>query len=496
MVAPENNASPVVADQLLLGRYRLLHPLAQSGLTEVWEGHDDALARPVAIKLIRSSPSTDADFRQRFRREAVSAASLCHPNLVATFDTGEDEAVSFIVMELVAGRDLRDLLEERGNLSPPEAVAVAIQTAEALDHAHRAGLVHRTLKPANILLVGPSPDRENGGGLQLKVAGFGTAGPTDANGNGAQPGVASGRYLSPEQRGGARADSRSDVYALGAMLFEMLAGRGCTLPPPLRLRQVRAGISRRLETTVVKAMAVDPDDRYQSAGELRDALMGLDLEPDDAAAMTDPDPTPPGGVGTTSFGQTERPWLVPAALIVLVSVLLVSATLLFSGTDVAQDLLSLPGGGGGEPESPIEVERAVSFDPEGSDGQENESQADRAADGDPNTAWATDRYRTREFGGLKSGVGLRLDLVRPTRLGSLKVRSSTRDWSASVFVADRPGDRLDDWGTPVKTLDGIDGDASFDLGDAPAGAVLLWINRLGEGSRVEVAELELERRSK
>ena len=505
MAVPESNASPpIAAGQLLQERYRLIDPIARGGMAEVWEGYDEVLARPVAIKLLHPALSVDEEFRERFRREAVAAARLSHPNVVATFDTGDDGEISFIVMELVQGRTLRDLLAQDAPLPAPLAVSIAAQAADALTHAHEAGLVHRDVKPANLLLV------DDQSGPRVKVADFGIARAARTDGADltdlTQPGTLLGtaKYLAPEQAEGRTPDARTDVYALGVVLYEMLAGR----PPfsedtavatamahvhsePLRLRQLRAGVPRPLEAVVLKAMAKDPAERYQSAAELRTALMGLDLQPDDAVSMVDHHPTPPAGV-PASFRQAERPWLVPAALILLLRVLLIVAGVLFCRSDVGQDLFNRPQAQEPQP-TPVEVASVRSFDPEGSPPSENDERVGLVTDDDPGTSWATDRYRTREFGNLKAGVGLVVELTGPAELDTLTVTSSTEGWSASVFVADQPGRQLADWGAPVRTIDDIDGDAEFDLGRARGRAVLLWITRLGDDNRVEVGELGVER---
>ena len=504
MAVPESNASPpVAAGQLLQERYRLIRPIARGGMAEVWEGHDVVLDRPVAIKLLHPALSVDEEFRERFRREAVAAARLSHPHVVATFDTGDDGPISFIVMELVPGRTLRDLLTEGAPLPAPLAVSIAVQAADALVHAHEAGLVHRDVKPANILLV------DDPAGPRVKVADFGIARAASFDGADltdlTQPGALLGtaKYLAPEQVEGKTPDARADIYALGVVLYEMLAGR----PPfaadtaiatamahvhsePLRLRQLRAGVPRPLEAVVTKAMAKDPDDRYQSAAMLRTALLDLDLREDDAVAMVERDPTPPAGL-PASFRQAERPWLVPAALIVLISVLLVVAGVLFSRSEVGQELFNRPAEAPAAPDR-VQIASTRSFDPEGNDREENENRVRLVRDGNPATGWATDTYRTREFGALKPGVGLVVELDGTANLGRLEVSSPTRGWSASVFVVDEPADRLADWGTPVKTMEGIEGDAGFDLGGTRGRAVLLWITRLGEGNRVEVTELTVQ----
>ncbi len=498
-------APPVEVGRLLRGRYRLVRRLARGGMAEVWEGTDEVLTRPIAVKMLHPHLAADEAVRERFRREAVAAARLAHPRIVATYDAGEDEGTAYIVMELVRGQTLRHFLDEHGPLAPPAVATVGIEVAQALHHAHGSGIVHRDVKPANILVLDPEP-----GAVELlprvKVADFGIArAATGDHADLTEPGALLGtaKYLAPEQIEGKAVDGRSDVYALGVVLYELLTGR----PPfsgetelatavahlqqqPLRPRQVRAGIPRALEVVVCRAMAKEPVDRQQSAAELERELRSIDLGTDDAAPAVVRDPTPPSGLAPT-FRQTERSWLVPAAVIVALAVALVVAGIGFSRSDVGHQLL---GRGDDSPSGrPVVPALVRSFDPQGSDHSENERAVGLAVDGDPATSWSTERYNTRDFGGLKDGVGLWLQLPERTRVRGLRVSSPTTGWSARVYLADRPGSRLADWGRPAADQQDLDGTAEFDLGGgADAQVVLLWITRLGDDRRVEVAEITVE----
>lgn len=496
------------AGQLLHGRYRLVKPLARGGMAEVWEGVDDVLTRPIAVKLLHPHLATDEAFEERFRREAIAAARLAHPNVVATFDTGEDDGTAFIVMELIRGRTLRQVIADHGGSLPPWlAASIAIQIADALHHAHESGIVHRDVKPANVLVC----DAEPGSPPQVKVADFGIARAATQDGADlTQPGALLGtaKYLSPEQVQGGEPDARSDVYALGVVLYECLTGR----PPfmadteiatamahvhsdALKPRQIRAGIPRSLEAVVNRAMAKDPADRYATAADLAGALRGIDLG-DDAVPAVVRDPTPPAGV-VGSFRQTERSWIVPAALILAVAGVLIVLGIVLSQADVGP----LGGGDKGGDEAgaddgqatPVTGFRVRSFDPEGSTGVEKEERAVLAADANPQTTWSTDQYRSREFGGLKRGVGLILELEEAEELRHIRVASRTSGWNAQVFVADRAGAALGDWGEADASLDEIGGDADFVLDGDEGRAVLIWITRLGSDNRVEIAEVAVER---
>ncbi|HET9690902.1 MAG TPA: protein kinase, partial [Acidimicrobiales bacterium] len=261
MVDAQHPAS-LVAGRVLSGRYRLAAPIARGGMAEVWRGVDEVLDRPVAVKVLLTALATDGAVRERFRREAVAAARLAHPNVVATFDTGIDDGLAFIVMELVQGPTLRDLMLERGPLPLGLALSVADQIADALAAAHRAGLVHRDIKPANVLVAD-----DDGPTLRVKVTDFGIAkaaeeaGGADLTLTGTVIGTP--KYLSPEQVQGHEPDPRADLYALGVVLFEMLAGRPpfegptqmatalahLTETPPL-LSTVRPGVPPELDELV------------------------------------------------------------------------------------------------------------------------------------------------------------------------------------------------------------------------------------------------------
>jgi serine/threonine-protein kinase len=491
---PETTA--ITEGTLIGGRYRLVARLARGGMAEVWEAQDDVLTRPVAVKVLLPHLAADGAFHERFHREAMSAARLSHPHIVSIYDTCSGDDVEAIVMELVRGTTVRDLLDRKGAVSPRRAIAITRQVADALAHAHACGLVHRDIKPGNILLA------DDG---RVLVTDFGIAKAAEAVGDLTEAGqvVGTAKYLSPEQVRGEQVDGRSDVYALGVVLYELLCGR----PPfaaetstatalarlttePLRPRQVRAGLSRDLEDIVLKAMARRPEDRFPTAAAMCSALDGLDLrnlEGDDGpetptgsfAFERDDTPTP-----TPRFSQTERSWIVPAALIVVVAVTLAVIGIAVGGTGVGRHILDAATGkesrstGGA-----VSIAGAPSaFDPPPGSAHEHDDQLGNATDGNPSTAWTTERYDSREFGGLKDGVGIVLRLGSVAALDRIELTSPTKGWSVQVFVAQRAGTDLRAWGDPVATRDGIDGDATLSLHGARGAAVLVWITDLGDGS--------------
>ncbi|CAN5520561.1 hypothetical protein BH20ACT2_BH20ACT2_11930 [soil metagenome] len=511
--SPPSSPSPTVregahAGRLLAGRYRLEDRVASGGMAEVWRATDEVLARQVAVKVLHPHLAADDTFVARFRAEAVAAARLAHPAIVSIYDTCHDDGQQAIVMELVRGRTLRQMLDDSSPLEPATAVTVATSVADALEVAHRAGVVHRDIKPANILLS------DDG---RVMVADFGIAKAADRRdltADGTLLGTA--KYLSPEQVEGGPVDGRTDLYALGVVLYESLCGR----PPfdadsdaatalarlqgdPLRPRQVRASVPRALEEVVLRAMSRRPEDRYATAGDLRAALLATASTagpvPDlDRTAAVNLDPaTPPGG--TPTFRQTERSWLVPTLLVVLVATALGVAGVLLGRSGAGQDLFgrARDAVGAGPSIGIATITDAVAFDPIGGDG-ENDGEAGLTIDGDLDTAWSTSGYDDRDVTLLKDGVGLYVTLERAAALDELVVASPTNDWSASIYIAERPGEDIEAWGEPVTSREGVaSGEAAFDLDGARGAAVLIWFTDLGDGpprTRAELAELEVRAR--
>jgi eukaryotic-like serine/threonine-protein kinase len=264
------------------GRYELGELLGRGGMAEVRQAVDQRLGRSVAVKQLRADLAIDPTFQARFRREAQSAAGLNHPTIVAVYDTGEEidplsgVSIPYIVMELVEGPTLRDVLREGRKILPERALELTQGVLEALSYSHKAGIVHRDIKPANVMLTA------NGG---VKVMDFGIAravADTSATMTQTAAVIGTAQYLSPEQARGETVDARSDLYSTGCLLYELLAGR----PPfvgdspvsvayqhvreaPVPPSQLDPEITPEIDAVVLKALAKDPNDRYQSAGEMK-----------------------------------------------------------------------------------------------------------------------------------------------------------------------------------------------------------------------------------
>ncbi len=301
---------PVDKPRVYSGRYELTHLIARGGMAQVYRAMDLQLDRPVALKVLFPELSVDRTFVERFRREAQAAANLSHPNIVPVFDWGEDDGSYFIVMEYIEGRALSAVLRDPQPMPPRQMATIGAGVAAALAFAHRHGVVHRDVKPGNVLIT-PEGD--------VKVTDFGIARAVNTEESLTQTGAVRGTaaYFSPEQAEGKGVDSRSDIYSLGVVLYEMSVGK----PPftgdspvavaskhvrdtPVLPRAANPAVPPALEAGIMMAMAKDPDDRYRSAEELRADLL----------RFADGRPVEAGDPGVTSViaavGATQA---VPAA---------------------------------------------------------------------------------------------------------------------------------------------------------------------------------------
>lgn len=502
-VPPSPFAQADLDGRLLAGRYRVGSAIASGGMAQVRRGTDEVLGRQVAIKILHPHLAGDEVVVDRFRREAVAAARLTDPAIVAIYDTVVDGGLNAIVMELVDGITLRDYLDQEGALDPREAVDIVSGVAQALAVAHEAGIVHRDVKPANILLC---DDR------RVKVADFGIAKAgigADLTHTGTMIGTA--KYLAPEQVEGGRVDPRTDLYSLGVVLYESLTGR----PPfegdtdasvalarlhrdPLRPRQVRPSVPRSLDVLCMEALARHPDDRPTTADEFRARLhtaTATDATAHDAD-HTIVAPLAAAAAEPTSFARSERRWLVPAFLVIVLGGGLILAGVLIGRTETGQQFFDRAREvvlAGNPRVEDLALAAVATFDPLG-DNWEYDEIAPLAIDGNPDTAWHTEFYDVPTWDN-KAGVGLVVTLEGGTTVREVEITSPTQGWGLDVHVGDGPPTELSGWGLPAGAAENLDpGTHIIRLDATPGNAVLLWITDLGDhadpaAQRVHLADV-------
>ena len=488
--------------ELIAKRYELEELVGAGGMSSVYRAHDSLLERHVALKVMHEQLITDGDHVERFRREARLAAQLSHPNIVTVIDRGEQEDRQFIVFEYVEGENLKSLIVREAPLPEREAVELALQIAEGLAFAHANGLVHRDVKPQNVLLT------EDG---RAKVTDFGIARSIDVHRGLTRTGTVMGTsdYISPEQARGGPVDACSDIYSLGAVLYELLTGevpfpgenfvsvamRHLNEPVP-SVRGQRPDVSPRLDAAVQSAMAKDPDDRYPSmdafAAELRACLAdpgGAALGSADATVVVP---------GPSRFARRpRRPQRAPAErpsvwpLILLLAGLAVlagifAAVFAFTGSPtkfsgLVHKVKDAAGGGAG---GPVRLTGLMGYDPDG-DGTEHDDTARQAADGQAATYWQTEHYHSSSFGGLKPGVGLVLDTGKEQKLAQLTVTSNTPGFRARV----ESGSSAAGGFTPVSGAKTVESRTVFSLHGSAARYYVIWITSLPPDGVAHVNEV-------
>lgn len=496
-------AAPVTS---VADRYVLEELLARGGMGSVYKARDEVLARPVAVKILHPHLSQDEGFLARFRREAVAAAGLGHPGIVAIYDTGADASSEdgverhYIVMEHCGGGTLTERIAAEGPFAPDRAAEIVAAMCASLDFAHRAGVVHRDVKPDNVLFADDGT---------LKVADFGIAKAAYASGDITTTGSILGTvtYISPEQAGGGEPDARSDVYSAGVVLYELLTGR----PPfqgdtdvatammhlkdaPTPVRALKPQVPRRVDAAVARALAKDPADRWASAEEMRRAL-DTGTVPGATVVMSRPRPsTPePAPPPAPASHRGDTRWVGPVLALIAFALLLAFVVPLLVQDDSSGPRGRTRGNGGAAAPAggPVEVTGVVSFDPDG-DGDEHSDEAPLAADGDEGTSWGAEDYEASLSDLGKSGIGLILDLGSPQEVAALDLTTSTPGFSFEV----RAGDGLPDTAVDLARVGSVvaAGDTeevTFD--PVSARYWLVWITKLpGDGGgTVAIQEVEL-----
>jgi eukaryotic-like serine/threonine-protein kinase len=492
---------------VLSGRYRLEAKLGSGGMSTVYLARDTTLDRQVAVKVMHREMSEQADQLERFRQEARAVAKLSHPNVVAVIDAGEDGGHPYIVFEYVEGETLKQRINRIGALDPQEALAYAIEVARGLTVAHARNMVHRDIKPQNVLI-----DSEG----RAKLTDFGISRQLEQDGM-----TATGRvlgttdYVAPEQAMGHPVDQRSDVYSLGVVLYEMLIGQvpfhadsqvGVAMKhvneemPDVQAR--RPELSAAAALVVERATTKDANERYQDVGEMiADLSTALEVEAARAGSTSGEATTVLEAVQPAerkiAGGRGRWSW-VAVLLFVLVA----------GGTLLAVKLISDkngPGGGGAlnGKGNTIALSSASDYDPQG-DGEEDPEEVGFAIDGNPTTtAWSSEHYDTDTFAGTKTGpdpgVGLYVTAKSIAQPSEMIIRTPSPGWDAEIFAtASGPPEELGEWGEPVGTVTDAKSLNEVELHlEEPAKYFLIWFNKAApaqdqEGRyQVEVSDVKL-----
>jgi hypothetical protein len=491
-----------VIGTLISERYRLEEKIGSGGMSSVYRAFDPMLERWVAIKLMHRDISHDPDQLERFRREARAVAQLNHPHVVTVIDAGEDDGAPYIVFEYVEGETLKDRIRRLGRLPVSEAVAYAIEIGRALEAAHASRLVHRDVKPQNVLI-----DRDG----RAKVTDFGIARSLEAQGL-----TATGRvlgttdYVSPEQALGHEVTGQSDIYSLGIVLYEMLTGEvpfKADTQVAVAMKHVREAlpdaqrrrpeISAALAAVVERSTAKETQNRYGTVGEVvHDLEEVLAIEAARTGQATGEATTVLQSLSgdTADFApiRLRRPKRVLALTLLVLAGVAAAAVFLVERTE--------KGTGGPVVKKPAELGEvrlaggaASDYDPEG-DNKESPDATRNAIDGNRGTNWNTETYQGGFEGSNKSGVGLYVDAGKPIRARGLTLATATPGFRAAVYASETVPPRLRDW-TRVTPVQEVNEDHTFRL--RPEGRLyryyLLWIDELPEQGKAEVQELSLLR---
>jgi len=493
---------------VLSGRYKLEAKLGSGGMSTVYLARDTTLDRQVAVKVMHREMSEQADQLERFRQEARAVAKLSHPNVVAVIDAGEDGGHPYIVFEYVEGETLKQRINRVGALDPQEALAYAIEIARGLTVAHARNMVHRDIKPQNVLI-----DAEG----RAKLTDFGISRQLEQDGM-----TATGRvlgttdYVAPEQAMGHPVDQRSDIYSLGVVLYEMLVGQvpfqadsqvGVAMKhvneelPDVQGR--RPELSAAAAMVVERATAKDPDQRYQRVGELIDDLStALEVEAARAGGATGEatsilEAVPPAERKLGGGGGGRRSWLAIGLLVLVAGAILLAVQLVGSGNG--------PGGGGAlkGKGSTVALAEAADYDPQGDESEDPET-VSLAVDGDPtSTAWGSEHYDSEDFAGTKSGpnpgVGLYVVSKATTTPAEMVIQSPSPGWDAQIYAAPSgPPAELSEWGEPVGEVTDAQKNEEVELHlGSPAKYFLIWFTRAApsqeqEGRyQVEISDVKL-----
>ncbi len=467
--------------EVIANRYEVVELVGTGGMSSVYKAHDGLLERNVALKILHPHYGDDDEYVERFRREARMVAQMSHPNIVTVIDRGEDDGRQYIVFELVDGENLKQLVERTGPLPVRRVVELGVAITDALAFAHEHGLVHRDVKPQNVLLT---PDGE------AKVTDFGIARSLDVEHGVTQTGTVLGtsNYLSPEQASGKPVTPATDVYSLGVVLYELLtaevpfpgenfvavAMKHVNEPVP-DITAKRPDAPLRLVAAVERALEKDPARRFGSMDQFKWELRQCfaELAPEDAE-QTFIQPSPVLRESRPHRVRTRRRrWPLVLVLVALAAAAIVAG------------VLTLGGSNGGSPGADatgasVPLTGVGAYDPDGGDG-EHDADAPKATDHDLTTYWNTEHYNTFS----KRGVGVVLDAGRSVKLTSVTVSSATPGFTASITSGSSPnGPFVTDSGSQT-----VNGTTTFSLQGETARYYVVWITALGSNSSVEINEV-------
>jgi serine/threonine protein kinase len=491
---------PPQPGDLIADRYELEELVGTGGMSSVFRAHDSQLERRVAIKILHEHYAADPEYLERFRREARAVAKLSHPNIVTVIDRGDDDGRQYIVFEHVEGENLKELVLRSGRLPVRRALELALAIADGLAFAHDRGLVHRDVKPQNVLL-----NRDG----EVKVTDFGIARSLHMDHGVTQTGtvLGTGEYLAPEQASGKPVSPATDVYSLGVVLWELLAGdvpfvgenfvaialRHVNEPPP-SLRERRPDVTPRLEAAVHRALAKDPANRFPSmkafARELRACLAEVDGEipvADPELTLITPPTTAPARAPEQRRPPSRRPARSRRPLLWVLLALIVAG--------VAFGAVLLLGGGGhgsgtsGGTSSGSSVRLHGVGDAYSAPGHPD-SHADtapNATDGSTATSWYTQTYGDQTFGGLLTGLGLVLDAGSAVELSHLTVKTPSPGggFAAEIQAGDSPtGPFATDSSSQT-----VNGTTTFSLTGKTARYYVVWITQLPPEGYAKISEV-------
>lgn len=428
--------------ELIGGRYEIEELVGTGGMSSVYRARDRVLERRVALKILHEHFSADPEYVERFRREARAIARLNHPNIVTVIDRGEFGKRQFIVFEHIPGENLKEVVEREGQLPVAQALALTHQIARGLAFAHQHGVVHRDVKPQNVLLD------ESG---TAKVTDFGIARSLDPGEELTQTGTLLGTsdYIAPEQASGEPIDARSDQYSLGVLLYELLTGevpypadsfmavamRHLRDPVP-SVRERRRDVPDRVDKIVARAMAKRPADRFPSTEAMMGAIEGALADTGEGAGRNEatgvhsrverPSPSRSAARPGPRRRQRRRRFAPLLLALLVVGAGAIALGLILAGRD---------GGGSGAAGSigGVKLTAFEDYDPQGDRSEHPESVAN-ATDGDVSTFWTTETYRTFS----KPGVGLILDAGKAVSIEHLQIVSDEPGFTAEILAGDNP----------------------------------------------------------